>query len=102
MLGKADYKDFFVVLQGCTVGSHKGKYPIMGKGVSLTANSSILGDCKIGHRVNIGSGTILFQKEISNDTSVAADAESGTLKLREAKSNYAQQFFNVDLSQIEA
>jgi len=102
MLGKAEYSDYFVVLHGCTVGSHKGKYPIMGKGVSLTANSSILGDCKIGNRVSIGSGTILFQKEISNDTSVAADAESGTLKFRESKSSYAQQFFNVDLSQIES
>jgi serine O-acetyltransferase len=100
MLGKAVYNDFFVVLHGCTVGSHKNKYPVMGKAVSLTANSSIIGDCTIGDRVNIGSGSRLFKKDIASDHSVAVDFETGRMESKTSNLTYAQQFFNVDLSAL--
>lgn len=100
MLGKAEYNDFFVVLHGCTVGSHKGAYPIIGKGVSLTANSSVLGACNIGNRVSIGSGTTLFQQDVQEDYAVSIGKEQGILKLRPSNNNYAQQFFNVNLNTL--
>ena len=64
MLGKATYGDYFVALQGVTIGSHKGKYPIIGKGVSLTAHSSIIGDCTISNNVSVSIHTTIFQKDI--------------------------------------
>ena len=63
MLGKAKYSDFFIALHGCTIGSHKGRYPILGKGVSITANSSVIGDCYIGNRCTISTRTTIFQKK---------------------------------------
>ena len=99
MLGKATYADFFVALQGCTVGSQKGNYPIMGKGVSLTAHSSIIGNCTIGDRVSMSSYTSIFEKNIESDNIVFKN-EDGKLQIKPSNTSYAQLFFNVDLKKL--
>lgn len=100
MLGKASYADYFVALQGCTVGSQKGKYPVFGKGVSLTANSTVIGDCKIGNRCTISAGTTIFQKDIADDCTAFVNFETGKLEIKPSKECYAQQFFNIDLKSL--
>jgi serine O-acetyltransferase len=97
MLGKADYNDFFVSLQGCTVGSHKGKYPQFGKGVALAANSSIIGNCNLGNRATISTRTTVFEKDIQANFTAFTDFISGQQNMKESKVCYAQQFYNVDL-----
>jgi serine O-acetyltransferase len=97
MLGKASYSDFFVALQGCTVGSQKGNYPVFGKGVALTANSSVIGKCTIGDRCTVSTRTTIFQKNIENDNTAFLNFETGQLQFKISKSCYAQQFFNIDL-----
>lgn len=99
MLGKAEYADYFIALQGCTVGSHKGKYPVLGQGVSLTAHSSIIGDCSIGNRVSIGSYSNVFESNVNSDTVVYRNNE-GKIISNLSSNNYAQQFFNVDLKTL--
>jgi serine O-acetyltransferase len=100
MLGKAIYRDFFVSLQGCTVGSHKGAYPNFGIGVSLTANSSVIGNCQIGSRVSISTRTSVFSKNIDADSSIYMNWDNGKLEIKPANECYAQQFFNVNLKLI--
>lgn len=100
MLGKAMYDDFFVVLQGCTVGSQKGHYPKFGKGVSLVANSSVIGDCTIDNRSTISTRTTIFKKNIEKDKTVFMNYETGKLEIKNTTECYAQQFFNVDLNTI--
>ena len=100
MLGKAAYADFFVVLQGCTVGSQKGEYPKFGKGVALAANSSVVGNCTIGNRVSISTRTTVFSKDIPADTSIYMNWETGKLEMKPTKNCYAQQFFNTDLKTV--
>jgi serine O-acetyltransferase len=100
MLGKASYADYFVALQGCTVGSQKNNYPVFGKGVSLTANSSVIGKCLIGDRCTLSTRTTIFQKDMANDSIAFLDFESGKLKTKLTKECYAQQFFNIDLNKI--
>lgn len=100
MLGKAEYNDFFVVLNGCTVGSQKGIYPTFGKGVALTANSSAIGDCKLGNRSTVSTRTTVFKKTIEADHTAFMDFDSGTLQIKKSHECYAQQFFNVDLKQL--
>ncbi len=97
MLGKASYQDFFVVLQGCTVGSHKGNYPVMGKGVSLTANSSVIGNCHLGDRVTISTRVALFEKDADAGSTIFMDWDKGGLMVKKTSQCYAQQFFNVKL-----
>jgi serine O-acetyltransferase len=99
MLGKAKYSDYFIALQGCTIGSHKGNYPILGRGVSLTAHSSIIGNCVIEDRVSVGSYSNVFETNIDADTVVYRNNDVA-IKLNPNSNNYAQQFFNVDLKTI--
>jgi serine O-acetyltransferase len=100
MLGKAHYDDYFVVLQGCTIGSHKGEYPKFGRGVALAANSSVIGNCVIGDRVSISTRTTLFQKNIEKDQTAFIDYGNGKLNIRQSNSCFAQNYFNVDLRDI--
>jgi serine O-acetyltransferase len=97
VLGKADYSDYFVALQGCTVGAHGGKYPRMGRGVALAAHSSIIGECTIGNRVSIGSQTGVFRKDIADDCSIHRN-EDGHLEVSRRAKCYAQMFYSDDLT----
>jgi serine O-acetyltransferase len=100
MLGKAFYSDYLVVLQGATIGSHKGKYPRLGKGIAITAHGAIIGDCQIGDRVSISASTSVFQRDISSDSVVYNDLLTGTIQSKPSKIPYAQQFYNVDLNEL--
>lgn len=100
MIGKANYDDYFVILQGCTVGSHKGFYPNFGKGVALAANSSIIGNCIIGNRSTISTRTSLFNQNLEDDSTIFFDYNSGKLEIMQSKICYAQNFFNINLNNI--
>jgi serine O-acetyltransferase len=92
MLGKAEYNDYFVALQDATIGSHKGNYPKMGIGVSMTAHSSLISNCTIGDRVSISAYTNLFQQDLSDNSVVFRDNLGQTI-IRKIENCYAQQFF---------
>lgn len=100
MLGKATYNDYLVVLQGVTVGSQKGKYPIFGKGVGLTAHSSVIGNCNLGNCTSISTYTSLFETSTEKNSVVFKNKETGKLEIKQGKICYAQQFFNVNLNDL--
>lgn len=93
MLGKATYNDYFVVLQGCTVGSNNGKYPVLGKGVSLTANSSVIGACTIGDLSTVSTGTLIFDRDIGNNQTAFMNKQTGLMEVKTSKESYSKQFF---------
>ncbi|MEO6453696.1 MAG: hypothetical protein ABIN97_06495 [Ginsengibacter sp.] len=96
MLGKATYSNFFVALQGCTVGSHNGIYPVFDTGVSLTAHSSVIGNCKIGKKVSISAYTNIFETDIPGNR-VVYKTQNGEIIIKESNKSYAQGFFNVPI-----
>ena len=100
MMGKANYDNYFVIYQGCTVGASNGIYPTIGKGVSVTANSSVIGKSTIGNMSTISTRTTIFQKKIPENNIAYMNFETGLLEIKAAKICYAQQFFNVDLNKI--
>jgi serine O-acetyltransferase len=100
VLGKAKYNDFFVVLHGCTVGLQDEKYPVFSKGVSITANSSVIGDCLIGNRCTVSTRTTIFQRNIQDDHTAFINCDTGLLQIKRTKECYAQRFFNIDLKLI--
>jgi len=73
VLGGAQYSDYLVVYQGVTVGSdlgksgNEGKYPILGEGLTLLANSTIIGNCNIGNNVTFGVNSLLRNSLIENN-----------------------------------
>jgi len=99
VLGKADYADFLVISQGCTVGVHHGHYPILDKGVALAANVSVIGKCQLGKCVSVGSNTSVFQRDLPDNTTAYTNAQ-GQFVVATATEPYAQKFFNVDLKTL--
>lgn len=97
MLGKASYSDYFVALQGCTIGSHKGIYPVMGKGVALASHASLIGDCKIGSRVTISANTSVYKMDSPSNSLIYRNSLTGNLGTKITANSYAQSFFNVEI-----
>lgn len=73
VLGNAEYKDYFIAYQGVTVGSdlnqqgEGGEYPKLSKGVTLLANSTIIGCCNIGENVIFAANSLLKKGDISSN-----------------------------------
>lgn len=93
VLGKGVYSDFFVATQGCTVGAQNGKYPRIGRGVSLLPNSSVIGECIIGNRVSVGINATVYKTNVSDNTTVYVDQE-GNLKFKNSHNPWSQNLFN--------
>lgn len=96
VLGKAEYSNYFVVSQGCTIGAQHGKYPRLGRAVALLPNSSVIGDCIIGDRVSIGIGATIYQQNIERET-VAYCGADGTLKLKHQDNCWVQNLYSIKL-----
>lgn len=100
MLGKAEYGNYFIVYQGCTIGASNGIYPKIGTGVTITANSSVIGKGTIGNWSTISTRTTIFQKDIPENSTAYMNFETGQLQIKPSRECYAQQFFNVNLNQV--
>lgn len=100
IMGKADYSNYFVIYQGCTIGASHGIYPKIGVGVSVTANSSIIGKSIIGDRATISTKTTIFQKDVPKDHTAFINFDNGGLTMKKSNSCYAQQFFLTDLKNL--
>jgi len=100
IMGKAEYGNYFVIYQGCTIGASQGHYPKIGNGVSIAANCSVIGKCNIGDRSTISLRTMLMRKDIPSDHTAFLDVESGKLQILKSPTCYAQQYFNVDLKNL--
>lgn len=65
MLGRAEYSDYFLVYQQCTIGSNKGAYPSLGKHVSVHPGAAVLGRCKVGENCKISAGSVLMDQDLA-------------------------------------
>lgn len=64
VLGRAKYKNYFVVMQNCTVGNIDGDYPEFGEKVVLSSHSAVLGASRLGEGACVGAGTLLIHAKI--------------------------------------
>ncbi len=95
VLGNAQYGDYFVVYQNCTIGSKlDGKYPTFGSGVMLYSKSSIIGDCTIGDNVIFGAGSAIVSKNIECNRVVLGSTPSELVK--PSRYNVAKDIFGAD------
>jgi len=97
ILGNARYEDYLVVYQGVTVGSDMDPdggpciYPTIGKGCTLLANSTIIGDCKVGKNVIFGANSFMKGKGIPDNKIVLGTHPNS--RLVENKYNYRDYYF---------
>lgn len=70
VLGRATYGENLSITQGVTIGSNRGKYPVIGHDVSIHPGAMILGNCNIGPRVRIAAGSLILDRDIPSDSLV--------------------------------
>ena len=70
-------------------------YPVIGNYVTLLANSSVLGGCKIGNYVTIGAGTMIKGEEIPDYSLVFGISPNLEIRVKtkdEMKKYYADKW----------
>lgn len=77
VLGAAGYSNYFVVYQGCTVGSDEdGVYPNFDEGVILYANSRVIGNCRIGKNVVFAANSFILNTNVPDNSIVVGQFPS--------------------------
>ncbi|MEG0681860.1 MAG: transferase, partial [Eubacterium sp.] len=96
VMGRARYSDYFFFYQGCTVGGNKGKYPTIGKNVTMFSNSSILGESYVGEHVVISTGTLIKDENIPDYSLVFGQSPELIIKQKDKEYmiHMSQQFWN--------
>lgn len=64
VLGRANYSDYFLFSQGCTIGNNKGLYPTLGEHVHLLSNSKVIGNSVLGDYVIVSANTFIKDENI--------------------------------------
>lgn len=68
VLGRAKYGNYFLVYQRCNVGSNKNVYPAFSDYVTLHPGAAVLGNCQVGKNCKIGTGSLLLDKDLEQDS----------------------------------
>jgi serine O-acetyltransferase len=83
-MGRATYGSHFVFSQNCTVGNVNGIYPVIGRGVTMSSGTSILGRSAIGDCCILGSGALVKDTDIPPFSLVFGQSPNLTIKRRDA------------------
>lgn len=84
VLGRATYGNNFKFTQNCTVGNNKNVFPQIGNNVSMTANSMVFGNSKIGDNVIVGVGACVKDQDIPENSLVFGHSPNLIIKKRKA------------------
>lgn len=93
VLGRANYANYFVAMQGCTVGNIAGKYPQFGEKVVLCSQASVLGACEFGNEVCVGAGSLIMNAKVPGNCTVVGRAQD--IRILENRGDIWQRFFRV-------
>jgi serine O-acetyltransferase len=91
VLGKATYADYLYVCKGVTVGASRGgKYPIIKEGVSLGADSTVIGELTLEIESTVGAGVCLFNQSVGTGMAVVREQSGRILNIKQTEplSNY--------------
>jgi serine O-acetyltransferase len=70
VIGKANFSNYLVVYQNCTIGADTDVYPHLGEGIVLYSGTSVIGDCTVNDNVIFGANTLLIDTNVPNNTLV--------------------------------
>jgi len=92
VLGRARYSDHLVVLQHCTIGNNRGRYPTIGKGFILWPGATVLGHCNIGDNVQVAAVALIVDRDIPSNSVVTGRVPD--LTIRENREDNIGIFFD--------
>ena len=90
VIGRGKYKDGLIIYQNCTIGQNKGKYPSIGRYVTLLTYACIVGKCEIGDNCVISSHTYIKDEKIPSNSLVFG--QSPNLIIKEVKDKIVDIF----------
>ncbi|MBE3119318.1 MAG: serine acetyltransferase [Candidatus Atribacteria bacterium] len=71
VLGRANYSNFFLVYQECTIGAaraaesdRKNIYPVLGEYCAVYKGAAILGNCHVGNNYKISAHSLLIDQDL--------------------------------------
>ena len=82
VMGRAKFGDYFAFSQTCTVGNNNNIFPVIGEHVTMSVNSMILGNSKIGNNVILGAGACVKDQDIPNNSMVFGSSPNLIIKNR--------------------
>lgn len=82
VIGRGQFGNYFAFSQNCTVGNNKNIYPIIGERVTMSANTMILGNSKIGNNVILGAGACVKDQNIPDNSLVFGSSPNLIIKSR--------------------
>jgi serine O-acetyltransferase len=94
LLGKATYGDHFVAIHHVTVGTDRGRRPVLGDSVVMYGGSSIVGDCRIGSNVSVAAHAMVRNAAVPSAHVVAG--VSPDLVMKPATRALIDEFFRID------
>ena len=100
VMGRAKYGNYFVFQQGCTIGGNKGCYPTLGEYVWMFANSTVIGNCRIGNNVFLAAGSFVKDTDIPDNTIVFGQSPNLTLKQKSAEFFFERSLFHKHQKQL--
>jgi serine O-acetyltransferase len=71
VLGRAEYSDYLLVYQRCSVGANlTNTYPIIGPGVVMFGGSAVIGACRIEGNCWLSTGSLVMDAHIPDSSVV--------------------------------
>jgi serine O-acetyltransferase len=70
VIGNAEYGNYLVIYQNCTIGAERGIYPRLGDGIVLYARSSVIGNCTVGSDVVFAANSFLVNTDVPDHSLV--------------------------------
>ena len=70
VIGNAQFGDYLVIYQNCTVGAVDSDYPVFGEGVILYSRSSVIGKCCVGDDVVFAANSAIVNTNVPSHTVV--------------------------------
>lgn len=92
VFSKANYGQYCVFHQGCTVGRSKEDRPQLGEGVIMFPNSSVLGRCRIGNNAVISAGVQVINQDVP-ESCIAFQGFKGRLEFKKTQEHFSERYF---------
>ena len=65
VLGRGKYSDYLLAYQRVGVGSNHGKYPTLGRHLTLRPGSAVLGKATVGDNCSIAAESLLLDRDLA-------------------------------------
>jgi serine O-acetyltransferase len=81
VLGRAQYADYLLVYQRCSVGANLANtYPVIGPGVVMFGGSAVIGECRIAGNCWLSTGSLVMDATVPESSVVFGQSPALVMK----------------------